>query len=127
MGKIEENGLSELVKELKLLNVNFTKHFETIQAIVQVINNSVEAKPKASTPITTKTDDNKILKVKEITELEKSYMVKNEQGQIAFIGKTTIESIDLSNNTLTLKDNFKWILANKKDGTPNIQWREDNQ
>lgn len=66
-----------------------------------------------------------ILKVVEIIVLEKSYKVKNKEGLVAFIGKSLIDSVDLNNNILTLKNTSKWLLEDKKDGTPNIKWSED--
>lgn len=65
------------------------------------------------------------LKVSDIKVLDNSYLVTKEDGLIAFIGKSLVDTINLNNNIITLKNTSKWLLENKKDGTPNIQWQED--
>jgi hypothetical protein len=129
--------MNEEQKESSMAKLMIKPILERLDNINERINelfeNLVKQKPipSANTPKTPETTPNIIdgnkLKVNDIQVLDKSYKIKNENGLIAFIGKSLIENVDLNNNILTVKDTSKWLLGNDKLGNPKIQWKEDTQ
>lgn len=113
--KLEDSALAELKTRLE-------EEREIVHATpgIKNVDRIVHATPGFEN---TKTEDPVIISsskliVKEVTELDKSYKLKREDGRIAFVGKTLVQDFDAT--SITVKTNSEWVL-NK------INWLEETK
>lgn len=124
----EVNEIQQDNKELyKIMKTDLYKAlFQVLKRVtlkVEIVNLDKISMAGPGEKITTKKEKKPTLKTiecKEVKELENSYMITDDKGKIAFIGKSLISEIDDDKLTLNSKAQ-KWFTKDK------IKWQEPQE